>query len=97
MPTGALSDCGTPPIAASARTWARKRRFAPPARFRDDAVGILGNGSCLFAQPAQPFEHALPRSRTALREGPADTLGSCLISRVGPRPSFTDDARKPLD
>ena len=22
MPTGALSDCGTPPIAASARTWA---------------------------------------------------------------------------
>ena len=28
------------------------RRFAPLARFPNNAVSILGNGLCLFAQPA---------------------------------------------
>jgi hypothetical protein len=36
------------------------RRFALLARFRDNAISILGNGPCLFAQPAQPFECVPP-------------------------------------
>ena len=44
----------------------RRAPVRPLARFGDDAVSILGKGPCLFAQPAQPFEHALPRSRAAL-------------------------------
>jgi hypothetical protein len=43
------------------------RRFAPLARVFNDAVSILGDGLCLLAQPAQPFEHAfLPCLHEAL-------------------------------
>jgi hypothetical protein len=42
------------------------RRFAPLARFRNNAIGILGNGPCLIAQPEQPFEHAFLRCCTGL-------------------------------
>jgi hypothetical protein len=33
------------------------RRFALLARFRDNAVSILGNGLGLLAKAARPFEH----------------------------------------
>jgi hypothetical protein len=34
------------------------RRFAPFARFRQDAVSVIGNGPCGLTSRAQPIEHA---------------------------------------